>query len=469
MNHASRRNKEDFMSSIKESKGNGGFGSKLGFVLAAAGSAVGLGNIWRFPYLAAKYGGGLFLIVYIVLAVTFGFTLMITEIAIGRRTGKSVIGAYKSINKRFSFLGWLAALVPVIITPYYCVIGGWVLKYLAMFVSGQGNESAGDGSFFSGFIGSAGGPTLYFFIFLILTALVVMLGVEKGIERISKFMMPVLVVLTVGIAIYTMTLDGAGAGLKYYLLPNFEGFTFEMFLKTIAAAMGQLFYSMSLAMGIMVTYGSYMRKQDSLEQSVRQIEIFDTGIAVLAGLIIVPAVFVFSGGDAGALNAGPGLMFITLPNVFGSMPGGQVLGAIFFVLVALAAMTSSISLMETVVSIIMEKFRLRRIPACLITIAICAILGMLSVLGYSAWDTIEIFGMQFLDFFDFISNNIMMPIVALMTCVLIGWVTKPKYIEDEVLVSEEKFKGRKLVNVMLKFVCIVCMIIILITPFITKL
>jgi NSS family neurotransmitter:Na+ symporter len=282
-------------------------------------------------------------------------------------------------------------------------------------------------------------------------------------------MMPVLVVLTVGIAIYTMTLDGAGAGLKYYLLPNFEGFTFEMFLKTIAAAMGQLFYSMSLAMGIMVTYGSYMRKQDSLEQSVRQIEIFDTGIAVLAGLIIVPAVFVFSGGDAGALNAGPGLMFITLPNVFGSMPGGQVLGAIFFVLVALAAMTSSISLMETVVSIIMEKFRLRRIPACLITIAICAIFGMLSVLGYSAWDAIEIFGMQFLDFFDFISNNIMMPIVALMTCVLIGWVTKPKYIEDEVLVSEEKFKGRKLVNVMLKFVCIVCMIIILITPFITKL
>ncbi len=469
MDHASRRNKEDFMSSIKESKGNGGFGSKLGFVLAAAGSAVGLGNIWRFPYLAAKYGGGLFLIVYIVLAVTFGFTLMITEIAIGRRTGKSVIGAYKSIDKRFSFLGWLAALVPVIITPYYCVIGGWVLKYLAMFVSGQGNESAGDGSFFSGFIGSAGGPTLYFFIFLVLTALVVMLGVEKGIERISKFMMPVLVVLTVGIAIYTMTLDGAGAGLKYYLLPNFEGFTFEMFLKTIAAAMGQLFYSMSLAMGIMVTYGSYMRKQDSLEQSVRQIEIFDTGIAVLAGLIIVPAVFVFSGGDAGALNAGPGLMFITLPNVCGSMPGGQVLGAIFFVLVALAAMTSSISLMETVVSIIMEKFRLRRIPACLITIAICAILGMLSVLGYSAWDTIEIFGMQFLDFFDFISNNIMMPIVALMTCVLIGWVTKPKYIEDEVLVSEEKFKGRKLVNVMLKFVCIVCMIIILITPFITKL
>jgi len=459
----------DFMAAKKITGENGGFGSKIGFVLAAAGSAVGLGNIWRFPYLAAKYGGGLFLIVYIILAVTFGFTLMITEIAIGRRTGKSVIGAYKAINKRFAFLGWLAALVPVIITPYYCVIGGWVLKYLVTFAGGMGAEAAGDGSFFSEFIGAAGRPTVYFFVFLLLTALVVMLGVEKGIERISKFMMPVLVVLTIGIAIYTMTLDGAGAGLKYYLLPNFDGFTFEKLLKTIAAAMGQLFYSMSLAMGIMVTYGSYMRKQDSLEKSVRQIEIFDTGIALLAGLIIVPAVFVFSGGDAGALNAGPGLMFITLPNVFESMFGGQILGTVFFVLVALAAMTSSISLMETVVSIIMEKFKLRRIPACLITIGICAVLGMLSVLGYSAWDTITVFGMQFLDFFDFISNNIMMPIVALMTCILIGWVAKPTFIEEEVLVSEKKFSGKKLVNVMLKFVCIVCLVIILITPFVTTL
>ena len=395
---------------------SGGFGSKLGFVLAAAGSAVGLGNIWRFPYLAAKYGGGLF--------------LLITEIAIGRRTGKSVIGAYKSINKRFSFLGWLAAFVPVIITPYYCVIGGWVLKYLATFISGNGKTSAGDGSFFSEFIGSSAQPTVFFVIFLAITALVVMLGVEKGIERISKFMMPLLVVLTIGIAIYTLTLKGAGEGLKYYLLPNFENFTFSTLLKTIAAAMGQLFYSMSIAMGIMVTYGSYMRKQDSLERSVRHIEIFDTGIAVLAGLIIVPAVFVFSGGNAEALNKGPGLMFITLPNVFQSMAGGQIFGTVFFVLVALAALTSSISLMETVVSIIMEKFHVKRIKASIITLIICFLLGMLSVLGYSAWKTVELFGMQFLDFFDFISNNIMMPIVALLTCALIGWVTKPVYIED---------------------------------------
>ena len=445
-----------------------GFGSKLGFVLAAAGSAVGLGNIWRFPYLAAKYGGGVFLIIYIVLAVTFGFTLMLTEIAIGRRTGKSVIGAYSSINKRFSFLGWLAALVPVIITPYYCVIGGWVLKYLASFISGQGKTIAENGSYFSEFIGSAGQPSLYFILFLGVTAVIVMLGVKNGIERISKFMMPVLVVLTLGITIYTLTLDGAGEGLKYYLLPDLKGYTAAKFLKTIAAAMGQLFYSMSIAMGILVTYGSYMRKEDSLEKSVRQIELFDTGIAVLAGLIIVPAVFIFSGGDSAALNAGPGLMFITLPKVFDSMVGGQVLGTTFFILVALAALTSSISLMETVVSIIMEKFHLKRIPACLITVVICFILGMLSVLGYSAWSSVEIFGMQFLDFFDFISNNLMMPVVALVTCILIGWVEKVSFVEMEVLESEKKFRSKKLVSVMLRFVCIVCLVIIILTPFVTE-
>lgn len=444
-----------------------GFGSKIGFILAAAGSAVGLGNIWRFPYLAAKYGGGIFLLIYLILAVTFGFSLMITEIAIGRRTGKSVIGAYESISKKFSPLCWLAAFVPVIITPYYCVIGGWVLKYLVTFIKGAGSAAAGDGSFFTGFIGSSGEPTVYFLIFLLATAAVVVLGVEKGIERISKFMMPLLVLLTLGIAVYTLTLDGAAAGLKYYLLPNFKGFTLSMLLKTVAAAMGQLFYSMSLAMGIMVTYGSYMRKEDSLEQSVRQIEIFDTGIAILAGLIIVPAVFVFSGGDASALNAGPSLMFITLPNVFSTMAGGQIVGAVFFILVALAAMTSSISLMETVVSIIMEKFKLRRIPACIITVLVCLLLGMLSVLGYSAWSNVKLIGMQFLDFFDFISNNIMMPVVALLTCILIGWVVKPKYVEDEVLASQKHFRARMLLSVMLRYVCPVCMVIILLTPFVT--
>lgn len=452
-----------------------GFGSKLGFILAAAGSAVGLGNIWRFPYLAAKYGGGVFLLMYIILAVTFGFSLLLTEIAIGRRTGKSVIGAYTEINKKFSPLGWLASAVPVIITPYYCVIGGWVLRYLWAYLGNLKELAAGTGAentfgteFFSDFIGQVQSPTVFFLIFLGLTVLVVILGVQKGIERISKVLMPLLVLLTVGISIYTLTLKGAAEGLKYYLLPDFTGFTLTKFLKTAAAAMGQLFYSMSIAMGIMVTYGSYMRKEDHLEQSVRHIELFDTGIAVLAGMIIVPAVFVFSGGDASALNAGPSLMFITLPNVFHSMAGGQLVGAAFFLLVALAALTSAISLAETVVSIIMERFHMKRIAACCITFGICLVLGMLSVLGYSSWSEITIFGMQFLDFFDFISNNLMMPIVALLTCILIGWVAKTSFVEDEVRVSAPKFRSAMLLRIMLRYVCPVCMVIILLTPFVTE-
>ena len=445
-----------------------GFGSRIGFILAAAGSAVGLGNIWRFPYLAAKYGGGIFLLTYIILVVTFGFSLMVTEISLGRKTGKSVIGAYKHADSRFGFLGPVAALVPFIITPYYCVIGGWVLKYLVTFVSGHAADSTSD-EFFGGFISLPGQPTVYFIVYATLTALIVIFGVEKGIEKVSKILMPVLIFLSIGIAIYTLTLPGAGEGLKYYILPNFEGFTFSMFLKTVAGAMGQLFYSMSLAMGIMVTYGSYMRKQDSIEGSTRQISFFDTLIAFIAGLIIVPSVFVFSGGDASALNKGPSLMFVTLPKVFDSMKGGHIVGGAFFILVAFAALTSSVSLLETMVSIVTEKFGLKRVGSTVVCLVIVFVLGMMSVLGYSSWDTVTIFGQQILDFFDFISNNIMMPIVALLTCILIGYVVKPKYIEDETTLNGEKFKSKGLYEVMTKFVCPVFMIIILLTPFFVEL
>ena len=440
------------------------FGSKVGFILAAAGSAVGLGNIWRFPYLAAKYGGGIFLFIYIILALTFGFTLMITEISLGRKTRKSVIGAYKEVNSKFGFLGLLAAAVPFIITPYYCVIGGWVFKYFATFVSGSGIEATND-DYFGGFISNAGSTTVFFLIFALATALIVILGVEKGIENVSKVMMPVLILLSIGIAIFTITRPGAGAGLKYYFLPNFEGFTVAKLLKTVVGAMGQLFYSMSLAMGIMVTYGSYMKKDFSIESSVRQIEFFDTLIAILAGVIIVPSVFIFSGGDAEAINAGPGLMFITLPKVFESMVGGQIVGTLFFVLVALAALTSSVSLLETMVSIIQEKFKMARIPATLVCTLILIVLGMLSILGYSSWSEFTIFGYQILDFFDFISNNIMMPIVALLTCILIGYAVKTTYIISEMKDNGEEFKATGMYNVMVKYICPVCMVIILLTPF----
>ena len=447
----------------------GGFGSKIGFILAASGSAVGLGNIWRFPYLAAKYGGGIFLLVYLIFAVTFGFTLMITEIAIGRKTGKSVIGAYKDVNKHFAPLGWIAAAVPALILPYYCVIGGWVMKYMVEFLSVHGHriatETYGDSnlSFFENFISHPLQPTIFFVIYVIVNASVVMLGVQKGIETLSKFLMPVLLILIFGISIYTLTLDGALEGLKYYVLPNFKDFTFEQLLKTIVGAMGQLFYSMSLAMGIMITYGSYMRKEDALEQSVRQIEVFDTFVAFLAGLIIVPSVFVFSGGNTDQLNAGPSLMFKTLPAVFDSMPAGDIIGGAFFILVTLAALTSSISLMETVTAVVMEKFRLNRVASCFVVIGITLVLGMLSVLGYSSWSEVKLLGMQFLDFFDFI----MMPILAFFTCILIGYVAKTSYIEDEVLHGQDRFSAKHLFRIMIKFVCPVCMIIILLTPFIT--
>lgn len=432
------------------------FSSKIGFVLAAAGSAVGLGNIWRFPYLAAKYGGGTFLLVYLILAVTFGFTLMTAEIAIGRKTGKSAIEAFKILDKRFGFLGILNSLVPILIFPYYSVIGGWVIKYFVTFVSGGVEAAAGD-TYFTDFISSTTEPIGWFVLFIVLTAGIVLLGVQKGIENVSKFMMPVLVVLTIFIAGYGLTVDGAMEGVIYYIKPNMKDFS----AKTILAAMGQMFYSMSLAMGIMVTYGSYMKKKDNLESSVRQIEIFDTAIAFLAGLMVIPAVFAFSGGSAENLSAGPGLMFMTLPKVFNSMPMGGLIGTAFFVLVFFAALTSAISLMETVVSIIQDKTSLGRTPTCILVTVIALIMGTPSSLGFGIWSHIAPFGMSILDAFDFISNSVLMPIVAFFTCVLVGFIIGPKVVVNEVKASDGKFKSEKLFIVMIKWICPIFLVLIL--------
>ncbi len=436
------------------------FSGKIGFVLAAAGSAVGLGNIWRFPYLAAKYGGGIFLLVYLILAVTFGFALMTAEIALGRKTGKSAIHAFGDLNKKFGFVGLLASLVPMIILPYYSVIGGWVAKYLTVFVSGGAHASAQDG-FFESFIAQPLEPLGWFLLFIGATAVIVLFGVEKGIEKVSKFMMPVLVVLTIGIAIYSMTMPGAMAGVKYYFLPDFSKFS----ATTVLAAMGQLFYSMSLAMGIMITYGSYMKKDVSINSSVSQIELFDTGIAFLAGLMVIPAVFSFSGGDETALGKGPGLMFITLPKVFDSIPGamGTVIGALFFILVLFAALTSSISLMETVVSIFRDKFGWGRKLTCLIVAIGSIALGIPSSLGFGVWSHINIGGNTFLDMFDIFSNSILMPIVAFLTCIFIGYVIKPQTLIDEVEVGGKPFKRKGLFTVMIKYIAPICIVLILVS------
>lgn len=435
------------------------FTGKIGFILAAAGSAVGLGNLWRFPYLAAEYGGGIFLLVYIILAVTFGFALMIAEIAIGRKTGLSAIGAFKALDKRFSFLGYLCAVVPIIILPYYSVIGGWVTKYFVTFVSGRGDDAAG-ADFFGSFIGSVGEPLVWLSVFIGITALVVLFGVEKGIESVSKIMMPILVILTVGIAIYSLTLPNAIDGLIYYVKPDFSKFSGT----TVLAAMGQLFYSMSLAMGIMITYGSYMKKDVNIENSTRNIELFDSGIAFFGGLMIIPAIFSFYGGNEELLEEnltkGPGLMFVMLPKVFESMPLGNVVGALFFLLVLFAALTSSISIMETVVSIFMDKLKISRKVACLIVLGISLLIAIPSSLGNGVWSWIKIIGMDFLTFFDFITNNVIMPVVAFITCIIVGYVVKPKTVIEEVELNG-KFRAKKLFEVVIKYVAPVCIVAIL--------
>ena len=443
------------------------FTGKLGFVLAAAGSAVGLGNIWRFPYLAAKYGGGIFLLVYIILAVTFGFTLMVAEIAIGRKTGLSPVGAFAKLSKKFAFIGYLGAIIPMLILPYYSVIGGWVMKYFAMFISGNGDDTTwseavvnGDVTetvtYFDKFVTGAGEPILWFVLYIAITMVVVLFGVEKGIEKVSKVMMPVLIVISLFIAIYVMFLDGVWEGVVYYINPDFSKFS----IMTVISALCQLFYSMSLAMGIMITYGSYMKKDVNIEKSVHQIEIFDTGVAFLAGLMIIPAVFVFGG--EGDLAAGPSLMFKTLPKVFNAIWGGQVIGALFFILVLLAALTSSISLAETVVSVIQDKFKIDRKITCLIVLVGCLVLGLPSALGYGVLGGIKIIGLQFLDFFDFLSNSILMPVVAIFTCIFIGFIIKPKAIHEEVEISAP-FKAKKLFNVIIKYIAPVFLVAILVS------
>ena len=443
-------------------KNRSSFTGKLGFVLAAAGSAVGLGNLWRFPYLAAQHGGGIFLLVYVILSVTFGFSLMIAEIAIGRKTGLSAIGAFQKLNKKCSFIGYLAAIVPALILPYYSVIGGWVIKYLVVFVSGKASVAATDG-YFDGFISNAGQSMLFFSIFIALTAVVVLFGVEKGVEKVSKIMMPVLVVLSIGIAAYVCisnAIRGEWEGILYYIKPDFSHFS----IMTIVAAMGQLFYSMSLAMGIMITYGSYMKKDVSLESSAHQIEFFDMGIAFLAGLMIVPSVVSYSGIEG--LGKGPGLMFVTLPKVFNEMGPvlGNVIGAVFFILVIFAALTSSISLMETVVSIIQDKFHIERKITCLIVLGGAFVIGLPSALGFGVWSGFTPLGMDILTFFDFITNSIIMPIVAILTCIFVCYVIKPKTIADEVEVTG-KFKLKKLFNVMIYIAPVLLLVILVFAIF----
>ena len=436
------------------------FSGKLGFVLSAAGASVGLGNIWRFPYLAAKYGGGIFLLIYIILALTFGYSMIIAETALGRMTRKSPVGAFGKFGKSkwLSFGGWINAVIPILIVPYYSVIGGWVIKYLIEYVKGNSQKLAEDG-YFSAFISDGTSTEICFLVFALLTLAIIFAGVRNGVERVSKFMMPILVFLSVLIAIYSVTRPGALAGVKYFLVPNPANFSWM----TVVAAMGQMFYSLSIAMGILVTFGSYMKRDVSIEGSTTNVEIFDTAIAIMAGLMIIPAVFSFSGGDPDTLQAGPALMFITIPKVFANMGFGTPIGIIFFLLVLMAALTSSIALTESAVSTFQDELRWPRKGATVIVGIIMVILGSLSSLGYGPLAFVKIIGMQFLDFFDFLTNSVMMPIAAFATCILISRVIGVGKIEEEVEADGGSFKRKKVFRFMIRYLCPIFTVIILLS------
>ena len=435
------------------------FSGKLGYVLAVAGSAVGLGNIWRFPYLAAKYGGGIFLLVYLILMLTFGYVLIVSETTLGRLTRKSPVGAFNAFGKSLPFKigGWINAVIPMLIIPYYSVIGGWVFKYLFEYLRGSTDALAED-SYFTGFITAGASVEVWFLIFTLVVLLIIVAGVEHGIEKVSKMMMPVLVILAIIVSIYSVTRPGALEGVKYFLIPNFDNFSWM----TIVAAMGQMFYSLSIAMGILYTYGSYMKKDVDIEQSSSQIEVFDTAIAFLAGLMIIPAVFSFFNGDPEKLKAGPSLMFITLPKVFASMGMGRIIGVVFFLLVLLAALTSAISLAESCVSTIEDQLGWKRNIASVVIGIVIVILGSFSALGFGMLDFVQILGMSILDFFDFLTNSLMMPIAALSTCILIVYVIGVDKIIEEVEQSS-KFKRKGLYKFFIKYLAPICILVILIS------
>ena len=434
------------------------FSGKIGFVLSAAGASVGLGNIWRFPYLAAKYGGGIFLLIYIILAFTFGYTMIVAETALGRMTRKSPVGAFAAVRKgRRSFGGWINAIIPILIVPYYSVIGGWVIRYLADYVSGHGSELATDG-YFSAFISSGASAEICFVIFTIFTLAIIFAGVRNGVERVSKVMMPILVVLSVIIAGYSVTRPGALEGVKYFLVPNLSNFSWM----TVVTAMGQMFYSLSIAMGILVTFGSYMKKDVSIEESTENVEIFDTAIAIMAGLMIIPAVFSFSarpGHPAGR----PGPHVHHHPEVFESMGLGTVVGILFFTLVLFAAVTSSIALTESAVSTFEDELGWERKQATVLIGIIMLVLGSLSALGYGPLAQFTVFGMQFLDFFDFLTNSVMMPIAAITICLLVSRVIGVEKIEEEVTLEGKPFRRKRIFNFMIKYLCPIFAAIILIS------
>ncbi|KAB3534706.1 sodium-dependent transporter [Alkaliphilus pronyensis] len=405
------------MIDVNEKKQRDQWGSKIGFILAAAGSAIGLGNIWKFPFMAGQNGGGAFVFLYFAILIVVGFTLMMAELTIGRHTQLSPVGAYRKLKAKWAWVGFLGVLAGFLILSFYSVIGGWVIRYIVKALTGAFTISDPDalGGLFGAFITNPLEPLVYHAIFMALTLGIVIGGVKGGIEKYSKILMPSLFVMMILIMIRSLTLDGAMEGVKFLLLPDFSKINGGVVL----AALGQVFFSLSLGMGTMITYGSYLNKDENLVDSSIQIPLLDTAIALVAGLAILPAVFAFGFNPEG----GPGLLFITLPAVFSQMPLGSLFGVLFFVLVLFAALTSSISLLEVVVAYFVDEKNWDRKKSSLVFGLIIFLFGIPSSLGIGIWSDIRIIaGRDILDSVDFVASNVLLPLGGMLLCIFIGWV-----------------------------------------------
>lgn len=421
---------------------NGKWSSKFGFIMASAGSAIGLGNLWKFPYVASNSGGGLFLIVYVILALVIGVPVLLAELAVGRNGGKNAVDSCKVIDPKWGFAGGFGAVCSVLVLSFYSVVGGWVIKY---FISCT-FSGIPDPGYFDAYSARSAEPILYQLVFILLCGAVVVMGISGGIEKASTVLLPVLLIFLVGIMIYIFTLPNASEGVKFFLLPDISGDI--SFSEILLSAMGQMFFSLSLGMGTLITYGSYLSKESRLVSSTFTIVILDTVIAVIAGLVMIPAVFSFGL----APDAGPGMIFSTLPAVFSQVRGGRIIGAIMFLLILIAAVTSAISLIEVVASFFMDRLRIKRVYAVLLTAAITAVLGIPASLSFGMLSDMTVFGMNFFELISFAADNIIMPLGAIFICILVGRVWGVDNAADEISNGGNvRFRGKKLWGFILNY------------------
>lgn len=393
------------------------FGTRIGFILAAAGSAIGLGNIWKFPFLAGAHGGGAFVLVYLLCVVIIGFSLMLMEMALGRNTQLSTMGAYRKLDKRFTFIGIIGVSAAFLIMGYYPVVGGWSVAYFFKTLTGELaiSDPSTLGGIFGAFVTGSWAPIFWTLVYMALNIVVVIGGIQSGIEKASKIMMPALFLVLIILAIRSVTLPGAGAGLEFLFAPDWS----KLSGKVMLAAMGQAFFSLSLGMGCMITYASYLSKSENLVSNCIIIPALDTSVAIMAGVVIIPAAVSF-GFEVGQ---GPGLVFATVPAIFATMgPAiGRIFGLLFFLLVTLAALTSSISLMEVVVSFFIDEKGYSRKKAVVISSVVGTIMCIAASLSMGAWSDIIIFGMNIFDIFDYVASYICLPLGGMFVSIFVGW------------------------------------------------